>query len=306
MAPGRPVGTVKVRVPRHNAQRLGAKLGAQVKAVAKAEAIVADTYQPTHDSVALAQAVESASEWNSMLITARAQRGPQWDIGTQQFLVDDGSDLYYDPTPILEAVKKLTEDEAPKPHESHKPVGRGTPQPMRGDPGGREFAPQHPHGMPHDGGVVGTPQHQRHPGVQAYPPYGVGVGMSPAGPSPMRQQPQQQQYASGPPPGGVGPFNPVQAGQFYNQHQQHDVPSPMRGMGMGMGAGMGAVGMDQVGVHPGVPGVNPMQQHPGMHGGMGGGMGMVGMPPGGGMPMHISPDIRQRMARGMGAEFGVN
>lgn len=57
MAPGRPVGTVKVRVPRHNAQRLGAKLGAQVKAVAKAEAIVADTYQPTHDSVALAQAV---------------------------------------------------------------------------------------------------------------------------------------------------------------------------------------------------------------------------------------------------------
>ncbi|KAJ8693281.1 hypothetical protein PTI98_010517 [Pleurotus ostreatus] len=101
-----------------------------------------------------------------------------------RFLVDDGSDLYYDPTPILEAVKKLTEDEAPKPHESHKPVGRGTPQPMRGDPGGREFAPQHPHGMPHDGGVVGTPQHQRHqrhPGVQAYPPYGVGVGMSPAG-----------------------------------------------------------------------------------------------------------------------------
>ncbi|KAF9490585.1 hypothetical protein BDN71DRAFT_1399669 [Pleurotus eryngii] len=270
MAPSRPVGTVKVRVPRHNAQRLGAKLGAQVKSVAKAKAIVADTYQPTHDSVALAQAIESASEWNSMLITARAQRGPQWDISTQQFLVDDGSDLYYDPTPILEAVKKLTEDEAPRPHESHKPVGRGTPQPMRGDAGGREFAPRHPHGMPHDDGVLGTPQHQRHPGVQAYPPYGVGVGMSPAGQSPVRQQPQQQQqHASGPPPGGVGPFNPVQAGQFYNQHQQHD-------------------------------------QHPGMHGGMGGGMGMVSMPPGGGMPMHISPDIRQRMARGMGAEFGVN
>ena len=27
---------------------------------------------------------ESASEWNSLLMTARAERGPQWDVGTQQ------------------------------------------------------------------------------------------------------------------------------------------------------------------------------------------------------------------------------
>lgn len=29
---------------------------------------------------------ESASEWNSLLITARAERGPQWDVGTQQYV----------------------------------------------------------------------------------------------------------------------------------------------------------------------------------------------------------------------------
>ncbi|KAF7421154.1 hypothetical protein PC9H_011674 [Pleurotus ostreatus] len=68
----------------------------------------------------------------------------------------------------------LERNEAPKPHESHKPVGRGTPQPML--MGCRMMAAS-----------------------WAYPPYIVGVGMSPAGPSLMRQQPQQQQYASGPP-----------------------------------------------------------------------------------------------------------
>jgi len=44
---------------------------------------------------------ESASEWNSLLLTARAQRGPQWDVATQQFLVDRESHLYYDHTPLI-------------------------------------------------------------------------------------------------------------------------------------------------------------------------------------------------------------
>ena len=37
-----------------------------------------------------------------MLLAARAQRGPQWDIGTQLFLVDQGSDAYYDPSLLVE------------------------------------------------------------------------------------------------------------------------------------------------------------------------------------------------------------
>ncbi|KAJ8462928.1 hypothetical protein ONZ45_g17759 [Pleurotus djamor] len=268
MAPGRPVSSIKVRVPRHNAQRLGAKLNAQVQSIVKTEGIVADTYQPTHDSVALSQAIESASDWNSLLITARAQRGPQWDIGTQQFLVDEGSELFYDPAPLLEVVRKETEDET-KPEDNNKPPMHHQPPP--GIPRDRDFPQQHGHIH-----LDGTPQHQRHPGASY--PYGVGVGASP-----MRQP---GQYPGAPgvnmgvPPGGVAPFNPVQAAQFYNPG---DAGSPMR-MGMGMDQG-----------HGGLP-----MQHPGMHGGMG----MVNIPPTG-MPMHMTPDMRQRMPRGMG-DFGPN
>ncbi|KAG5353535.1 hypothetical protein C0989_005982 [Termitomyces sp. Mn162] len=84
MAPGRPVKVIKLKVPRHNAQRVGAKLGAEIKNLAKVQKIKTDIYQPSPE---VAQAVESASEWNSLLITARAERGPQWDVGTQQFVI---------------------------------------------------------------------------------------------------------------------------------------------------------------------------------------------------------------------------
>jgi len=46
------------------------------------------------------RAAERASEWNSLLIAARADRGPQWDVGTQQFMVPRESPLYYDPSPL--------------------------------------------------------------------------------------------------------------------------------------------------------------------------------------------------------------
>jgi hypothetical protein len=107
MAPGRPVKLIKVHVPRHNAQRIGSKLGTAIKNKARTKKIRIELHQPSHD---IMQAVvrlccnadylcyvffetqESASEWNSLLITARAERGPQWDVGTQQ--CDDSSVSY--------------------------------------------------------------------------------------------------------------------------------------------------------------------------------------------------------------------
>ncbi|EPQ54375.1 hypothetical protein GLOTRDRAFT_130489 [Gloeophyllum trabeum ATCC 11539] len=113
MSPGKPPRAIKVRVPRHNSQRIGPALTSQVQTLAAEQGARVDVRQTAlEQSSALALAVESASEWNSLLITARAERGPQWDCGTQQFLVDEGSELYYDPSPLLETVnKQLPKDE---------------------------------------------------------------------------------------------------------------------------------------------------------------------------------------------------
>ena len=99
MAPGRPVRDIVVKVPRHNADILRKDLAAKVHAAAKDEDMNVQLEQTPSEEVAravvrpcpsidelplLTSVKESASEWNSLLMTARAERGPQWDIGTQQ------------------------------------------------------------------------------------------------------------------------------------------------------------------------------------------------------------------------------
>ncbi|KAG8902740.1 hypothetical protein FRB99_004165, partial [Tulasnella sp. 403] len=59
------------------------------------------------------ESVDNASEWNSMLITARAKRGPHWDVSSQLFQVDKESHLYYDHSPLV--VGEATEQEALEP-----------------------------------------------------------------------------------------------------------------------------------------------------------------------------------------------
>ena len=54
MAPGRPHADIKVKVPRHNAQRLGAKLSAQVKVVAATDGVRVDTFQTNEEIINLA------------------------------------------------------------------------------------------------------------------------------------------------------------------------------------------------------------------------------------------------------------
>ncbi len=103
----KPERVLKVRVPRHNSQRIGPVLTSHVETVAHNERTRVDVRQTALEPTsALAQAIvsttpyvevktaglnrfglqESASDWNSLLLTARAARGPQWDVGTQQYV----------------------------------------------------------------------------------------------------------------------------------------------------------------------------------------------------------------------------
>lgn len=86
MSPSKPSKDIKIQVPRHNSQRLGPAVTAEVEVLARQQNVLVDVRQTAYDPTsALAQAIDSASEWNSLLMTARAERGPQWDIGTQQY-----------------------------------------------------------------------------------------------------------------------------------------------------------------------------------------------------------------------------
>jgi hypothetical protein len=50
MAPvTKPVKNISIHVPRHNAQRIGNKLNAEVKNLAKQRSILVETYQTTPD-----------------------------------------------------------------------------------------------------------------------------------------------------------------------------------------------------------------------------------------------------------------
>ena len=255
-------------------------------------------------------------------MTARAERGPQWDIGTQQlalvfsvplfiiiihyylltvhfrFLVDKYSELYYDPTSLLEAVKKATEDEQveepPQPYQHHQPpfqlqhnMSMSSPRhhtPMRE----RDFGMPnvHPHPIPHMGvGVGGREQSPHRPLVNYQYPSGSPAAKNMNMSMSMRGAPQGPMSFSGNSPVGP-PFNSNSPGQFMGESTNSPIRmgSGMGGIGGGMRGGMGSMNnMNTLGGGMG-GGMNP-GMNPGMGGGigggnMGGGMGMGGMPGG--------------------------
>ncbi|CAE6495255.1 unnamed protein product [Rhizoctonia solani] len=100
MARGEPPTPVSITVPRHGSAVASGDLLTEVKQLAESEGKHFANDHGGSGQSARAKAAVQASEWNSLLISARASRGPQWDVGLQQYLVDKDSNLYYDPTPL--------------------------------------------------------------------------------------------------------------------------------------------------------------------------------------------------------------
>ncbi|KAI0078812.1 hypothetical protein K474DRAFT_1770786 [Panus rudis PR-1116 ss-1] len=218
MSPCKPAKNLKVHVPRHNSQRLGPAVTAQVQTQAKQKRIRVDVRQTAYEPTSiLAQAIESASDWNSLLTTARAERGPQWDIGTQQFLVEEHSDLYYDPSPLLGYLKESQSES-----DDNKGGSRGSSsKPPVPTPDFSATAP-------------GTPQLRRNPSMPP-PPGPHGPPYSP------RHSSQFSPYSN------MGP-GPVPASQFYGGGGDPGMASPLRmgsigGLNMDNMGGMGSMGM---------------------------------------------------------------
>ncbi|KAG7451165.1 uncharacterized protein BT62DRAFT_926820 [Guyanagaster necrorhizus] len=295
MAPGRLVSTISVTVPRHNAPRIGKKLGAEIQAQARTQGVRTDTYQVHPDSSnALNQAIENASEWNSLLIIARAERGPQWDIGTQQFHVDQYSDLYYDNTPLREVTKK-PEDESPQentpgpqPHRFPDQPSHHSHTPHR-EPSHRDFPMPNMH---HSATRDASPHPMRHQPAQVNYPYPASPsvrGPAPnsfAGSAPFNAGPQN--FFSGAGSGGPGRGLPHDSGSIRmgGMGMEFGHPNQMSGMGGGMGGSMSS------GMGGGMSG--------GMGGSIGGGMaGMGGM--GGGM---VGGGMGGALGGGMGSGMG--
>ncbi|EPT05542.1 hypothetical protein FOMPIDRAFT_1138717 [Fomitopsis schrenkii] len=249
-----PVRNIKVKVPRHNSQRIGPAVTAQVETLAREAKVRVDVRQTAYESSsALAQAIESASEWNSLLLTARAERGPQWDIGTQQFLVEEYSELYYDPSPLLEYQRegKSEDDGAASNSQNDRQMNSipGTPkvQPSRAQHN-PSITPHHlqqqqqqqqffaNQGTPN----MASPRHPFPPGAQGMGGPGMGLGNM----------------------GGMG-MSPVPPGQFYG----NNADSPMRMNNPGMAQAMGGMGMSMsgMGMGMGIPGGPDMSMGMGMN-----------------------------------------
>ncbi|KAF8514534.1 hypothetical protein BU17DRAFT_68310 [Hysterangium stoloniferum] len=261
--PSRATPNIVVRTPRYASKRLRLSLVNEIRKIAKQRGIHVDgidtrnlAVDPTHP---LGTASDNASEWNSLLVGARAERGPQWDVSTQRFMVDCGSRLFFDPSPLA-----IPDERTPPPED---------PTAADGSPSDPSWQPQDQHdpriAAQFAGSSMSTPlrtsvRFQQQGGLNGHSHNGVQMG----NPYP---------YNSGGGGGGGGMQNgrtPSYQGQgvFYDGGQPQ---APLSGMG----SGMGAMGSPMMGRQIGLG-------HPG-------GIGM-GVEYGGGMPETPTPEMRRR------------
>lgn len=231
-----------------------------------------------------------------------------------RFLVDKYSDLYYDSTPLFEAVKKATDDDngdhlpsqsQSQQQQSVQQTGQQQTFQVQQVPPSISTRSHHTprRDLPVDYGMSPTAHMRdqsphRATGVNPYP-------ASPVGMNPMNMNMNMGMGMRGPYPGGGLPF-----GQPGNQFMGGDLTaagSPMR-MGGGNNIGMGGGMRSGMGAMPGSMGGGAgMSLGGGVSGGVGGaGMGAPGMSGMGGMGVMGASGMNNMagMMGGMGSGIG--
>jgi len=92
---------IVVKVPRHGTVAPSPDVLEVARKIVESEGGILKAEETVDPHSSEGEGVANASEWNSMLLTARAARGPQWDVSSQLFQVDKDSHLYYDFTPLM-------------------------------------------------------------------------------------------------------------------------------------------------------------------------------------------------------------
>ncbi|KAG8991868.1 hypothetical protein FRB94_012203 [Tulasnella sp. JGI-2019a] len=92
---------VVMKVPRHGTIAPPPAVLEMARKIVESEGGILKAEETVDPHSSEGEGVVNASEWNSMLLTARAARGPQWDVSSQLFQVDKDSHLYYDFTPLM-------------------------------------------------------------------------------------------------------------------------------------------------------------------------------------------------------------
>ncbi|KAG8803662.1 hypothetical protein FRB91_007279 [Serendipita sp. 411] len=213
---GRRKGTaqnISVVAPRLGSSSAPDSLVKAVSSLAKKENRVFQEQQPF--SSAELQSMEDASNWNGLLINARGERGPQWDVTSQLHHVPYGSEEYFNPTLLEDRPDILPEDqniEATAPKEpaqiSAAPALDSQDVTMAEATSPTRIYPQNPSGgMRREHSISQSPN---------YPPYGQPMNLSQ----------------------GNSIAEPLGHGQMYPVHMQQHPPHPIQARaGPDMGAG---------------------------------------------------------------------
>ncbi|PVG04373.1 hypothetical protein CPB86DRAFT_803815 [Serendipita vermifera] len=218
-------GTITVVVPRQGTPTASKALVKAVTSEVKKTGRVFQAQEPLSGTEL--QGLDDASTWNGLLLNARGERGPQWDVTSQMHHVDFGSPEYFNPNLLLdepEIPAMDTQEMKPDDEQSEEQINSSQDVDMGMEPNPAQ-------GYPPPGVLVGDPQMRGPPGSNPYPPYGQPMnGMPPQVNAPPMGDPMagNPMYSQGPPQHPMHPLSRPELAGMPPQQMYGRAPEMMR------------------------------------------------------------------------------